>query len=397
MIPEDVLQRARALVERYDVCNACLGRVFLSMEGKGNEERGRKIREALGKEEPPHCYFCMDWSKKVDVLAEWVVRELRKYEARTFRVGTRLSRELIRREEELFDFVGVDQAESLKRHINREVGKRVKEITGKEFDPRADVEIVIDLEEERAEAHPQPLFLYGRYRKRAEMPQTKWPCRYCGGRGCERCEYTGRQWRETVEYYMADVLLALTMGRETKLHAAGREDIDAFMLGNGRPFVIEIVGPRRRYLDWEWVRKEINAHAGGKIEVICLLPSSREEMRELKSARYPKVYRAEVECEGEVNWERIRELEGKTVVQRTPSRILHRKGEWTRKRRVIRIWHEEREGRHYVYVEAESGLYIKELVSGDGGRTRPSVSDVLGVPCRVTHLDVVEVKGGREC
>lgn len=392
-----VLERARALIERYDICNACLGRVFLSVAGSDNEERGRKIREALGAEEPEHCYFCMDWSRRVGVIAGWVEREMKKYEAQTFRIGTRLSAELIKREEELFDFVGVDQAETLKRHINREVGKEVQRRTGKRFAPEADLEVVIDLEEGRAIARPSPLYIYGRYRKLAEMPQTKWPCRYCGGLGCPSCEYTGRQWRESVEYYVADVLLALTMGKESRFHAAGREDIDALMLGSGRPFVIEISEPRRRHLDWEWVRREINAHAAGKVEVLCLLPSSREEVREIKGERYVKVYRALVECDGEPRWERLRILEGKVILQKTPSRILHRRGDRTRRRKVLRIWREEKDGRNYIYVEAEAGLYIKELITGDGGRTTPSVSEVLGVPCKVVRLDVVEVKGGRPC
>jgi len=367
------------------------------VEGANNEERGRRIREALGVEEPGRCYFCMGWSKRINVLADWAEKEMRKYEARNFRIGTRLSKELVKREEELFDFAGVDQAETLKRHINREVGKEIQRRTGKKFDPEADLEVLIDLEEERAVARPSPLYLYGRYRKLAEMPQTKWPCRYCGGIGCPACEYTGRQWRESVEYYIADVLLALTMGRESRLHAAGREDIDAFMLGSGRPFVIEIVEPRRRYLDWDWVRREINAHAAGKVEVLCLLPSSREEIRELKGERHVKVYRALVECDGSPDWEKIKGLEGKLITQKTPRRILHRRGEKTRKRRVLRIWWEEREGKTYIYVEAEAGLYIKELITGDGGRTTPSVSEVLGVPCRVVRLDVIEVKGGRPC
>ena len=44
-------------------------------------------------------------------------------------------------------------------------------------------------------------------------------------------------------------------------------------------------------------------------------------------------------------------------------------------------------------IEAESGTYIKELISGDDGRARPSISEMIGVPCKVTELDVIEIKG----
>jgi len=44
-------------------------------------------------------------------------------------------------------------------------------------------------------------------------------------------------------------------------------------------------------------------------------------------------------------------------------------------------------------LETESGTYIKELVSGDNGRTKPNLSDLIGIPCIVTELDVIEIKG----
>jgi len=36
-------------------------------------------------------------------------------------------------------------------------------------------------------------------------------------------------------------------------------------------------------------------------------------------------------------------------------------------------------------------LYIKELISGDGGRTKPSLSELLGTETEVKELDVVDV------
>ncbi|HIP57883.1 MAG TPA: tRNA pseudouridine(54/55) synthase Pus10, partial [Archaeoglobus profundus] len=36
----------------------------------------------------------------------------------------------------------------------------------------------------------------------------------------------------------------------------------------------------------------------------------------------------------------------------------------------------------------------KELISGDEGRTKPSLSEALGVNARVAKLDVIRVEGG---
>jgi tRNA pseudouridine synthase 10 len=44
-----------------------------------------------------------------------------------------------------------------------------------------------------------------------------------------------------------------------------------------------------------------------------------------------------------------------------------------------------------IIIECEGGLYIKELISGDEGRSQPSVSDILGTPAICAQLDVMEV------
>jgi tRNA pseudouridine synthase 10 len=44
----------------------------------------------------------------------------------------------------------------------------------------------------------------------------------------------------------------------------------------------------------------------------------------------------------------------------------------------------------------EAGLYIKELVSGDSGRTIPSLAEILKRKAHVTSLDVTQVEGAKE-
>ncbi len=42
-------------------------------------------------------------------------------------------------------------------------------------------------------------------------------------------------------------------------------------------------------------------------------------------------------------------------------------------------------------IRCQGGLYVKELVSGDEGRTIPSVSDLLGNRAKTIKLDVLNV------
>ncbi|HMZ31697.1 MAG TPA: tRNA pseudouridine(54/55) synthase Pus10, partial [Methanoregulaceae archaeon] len=56
----------------------------------------------------------------------------------------------------------------------------------------------------------------------------------------------------------------------------------------------------------------------------------------------------------------------------------------------------EEEDGYVLEVTGEAGLYIKELISGDNGRTRPSLTEILQRPARVSRLDVVQVERTRE-
>jgi len=44
-----------------------------------------------------------------------------------------------------------------------------------------------------------------------------------------------------------------------------------------------------------------------------------------------------------------------------------------------------------IHLVCEGGLYVKELISGDQGRTQPNFSEKLGIPAVVKELDVIEV------
>ncbi|HJJ55311.1 MAG TPA: hypothetical protein O0X50_04415 [Methanocorpusculum sp.] len=56
----------------------------------------------------------------------------------------------------------------------------------------------------------------------------------------------------------------------------------------------------------------------------------------------------------------------------------------------------EENGLWRLEVVGDSGLYIKELISGDNGRTSPSLAEILKSPARVTELDVIQVDGLNE-
>ena len=135
------------------------------------------------------------------------------------------------------------------------------------------------------------LYVYGRYRKLERgIPQTRWPCRACKGRGCERCDHTGLQYKRSVQDLIGNPMLDIFEGKEHAFHGMGREDIDVRCLGRGRPFVLEIKEPKRRSFNAEKLADIINQSAEGSVEVSSIRPSNRSEVVRIKDTPAEKSY-----------------------------------------------------------------------------------------------------------
>jgi tRNA pseudouridine synthase 10 len=108
------------------------------------------------------------------------------------------------------------------------------------------------------------------------------------------------------------------------MHGAGREDIDAFMLGDGRPFVLEMIGPRVRHVDLQAVEERINAYAMPKVKASGLVYVDKSAVEEVKSMKVSKVYRLKVIYNEDISIETLKSslaaLSDTEILQRTPER-----------------------------------------------------------------------------
>jgi len=254
--------------------------------------------------------------------------------------------------------------------------------------------VLLDLENDVIELEINSLYIYGRYRKLIRgMPQTRWPCRECHGTGCERCNGTGRMYQESVDELIKPHLMAASRSEDTAFHGAGREDIDALMLGDGRPFVVEAKKPHLRSIDLNALATVINNDSAGKIEVLGLKFVESETVEQLKSLKADKEYRMKIEHH--TTEEKLKSslciISGNLIKQKTPTRVLHRRADLERTRGVHRAEIESFDTDSAVLViHCEGGLYVKELVSGDGGRTIPSVASLTGSEAKVIELEVIK-------
>jgi tRNA pseudouridine synthase 10 len=407
---------ARDAVATGPVCDACLGRpVADRSHGLTDAERGAALRTtlALAADEPydpvapEACWVCEGIAGRFDEFAERAVAAVGDAEFDTYQVGTRIPPLVEENERLLREDAGLDPeaGEPLRAEVNRETGKRVGRLTGTTVDfERPDVQFLVDVDADTVEAQVNSAFVYGRYRKLERgIPQTRWPCRTCDGTGrsgrgeCEDCDGTGLTYQRSVEGLVAPVVEDVMDGVGATFHGAGREDVDARMLGTGRPFVVEVADPRRRTVDLERLAADVGAFAEAAVEVDGLRHATHEMVERVKTLDAAKRYRATVAFDAAVDEaalaDAVDRLDGATVAQYTPARVDHRRAGKTRERTVYGIdaaLDEPREAT--VEVHGEGGLYVKELVSGDDGRTEPSLAGLLGADCTVTALDVLAVE-----
>jgi tRNA pseudouridine synthase 10 len=352
------------------------------------------------------CYLCQDIFLKITEYSDKAISILEGIEFNNFLVGSTPNSQIINREDNLKSEFKILEAESFKSHFNREIGKNISEKLNKppEFN-NPDVTIIhfVDYDSLSIEIILKSLFIYGRYNKyRRGIPQTHWICRNCLGKGCTKCNFSGKQYLTSVEELISPEFVNESSATDSKFHGAGREDIDVKMLGTGRPFIIELRNPQLRTLDLNKIEKKVNKINKKKVKIQNLRLSSKKEVIHMKNeaSNTKKIYRAMVEPSHKIHKkifeEKMKKLEltfiNDEIHQRTPFRVSHRRADKVRKKIIHNIKGKFVNSNLFEFtIETQGGTYIKELISGDNGRTSPSFADIFEVPLVCKELDVLEI------
>jgi tRNA pseudouridine synthase 10 len=436
-----ILKKALSMLEKHPLCDHCLGRQFALLGyGIENDERGKaiklvltlkahvtvaknkdsvkalrvlalngfskpalqllqKMKKRVPKKSLTHCFLCEDKFGNIEAIVKQALAFLEAYEYSTFLVGIELPTEVEEREDEFKAAFEVSHGENLRNEFGRLIGKKIAEANGKSVDfLKPETVVLVNPYVESVKLQVNPLFVSGRYRKLVrDIPQSKWFCSSCRGKGCKKCGGTGKMYPESVEEIIGKPFLDVTGGEDSSFHASGREDIDARMLGTGRPFVIEITKPKKRFLNLEELRAAVNAFGEGKVQVSKLRLADRDRVRYLKKGESTqKEYRVLIEFEKKVAAKDLRMLKERLtnlkISQRTPIRVMHRRADLTREKYIYnvnikRLTPKKAE----MKIRCQGGLYVKELVTGDEERTTPSVSEILKNKAKPIKLDVLNV------
>lgn len=419
----EIISKAAEILRKYPLCSRCLGRLFAKYGlGLSNVTRGNAIKVLLLMElhrliandignlsllkdissnvgvmpqliskysgtiqRGSKCYICSNTIEEViSKLVEDIISKLGGFKVRNFIISVRKGSEMDRRELEVITEFNLDSWESIRRELKRELGKKVGALLGIEPEFRyPDVSVLVDLDTLDVRVIPTPTYILCRYVKLGR--------RVTQVRGVSK---DGVRKHSIAVEDVVEPLTKLFSAEELQLHAIGREDVGVRVLGSGRPLVIELKQVKDKRVSIEDVAKNLLCN-----ELITVIVDKYVEpkyVREFKSKKALKVYRLSVLSKKPLSSEEaellVREFSNRVVRQRTPTRILKRRGDTTRLRKIYDV--KVRLVCEYLIemlIKCDDGLYVRELVHGDGGRTYPNMAGVLNSDLNILEVDVIDI------
>jgi len=415
-----LLEAAEKILERYPLCDRCLGRLFAGLgAGLSNLERGRAIKLLLAMglheeasrdpqgargrlelysanagepfatlyrriygQDPPKqvpCYIC--GGRVEELIGHWVKRVgevLRGMGYTRFILGVKPPEGSPEAEEEVARAFSLQHWESIKNELKREIGKGVMRAYGfvPDFDD-PEVMLVLDIPRSSIEAVIPSLTLNARLVKLVRGYSVR---RRPGGRSIED---------------LASKSLS-SLGEGVSISIAVRDTSRYRILGGGCYTVIEIRSPKPGRRDIAEAMKALNSSPNAYM-VEVMGRGRRRDAEELAGRVKRIVYRIYIYSDREVgpgDLEKLRSSSPIVFEQRTPERILRRGGVERAIPGELRVEAAYPISRNTfeLVVATGSRVYIEEAVTGDNGRTRPSISSILGAGLTPLEVDILGVE-----
>lgn len=214
-----------------------------------------------------------------------------------------------------------------------------------------------------------------------------------------------RRGRTSVQEEVERVVLPLFDADAAKFVTAGREDMDVRCLGRGRPFVLEVANARAALPDQAALDAAVATLAASKcgVGLAALAMAGKGHLAAIKEGECAKQksYDALIELPVPVTpsiLESVAGIRDLVLKQTTPTRVERRRAMLVRERAVhtasARPDPAGHPHRFMLTMRSQAGLYVKEFVHGDDGRTVPCLGTVVGCgpgTATILSLDVLAI------
>ena len=377
---EKIVPKAKLILKEYSLCDNCVGRLFAkNLALKSNKLLGKRIKKNLKKNSTSKCYICKDIFLNLEHYVSKMLQVSKGYQYSTFLIGAKLQPSIIDRDDSLrskFKLRGID---SVKTDITQQVGKNFAKKTKKKIDfHRPDLTFTIDFKNENYELSLRPLILYGRYTKNVRgIPQKQTRCPSCIGKGCFSCNFHGISEFASVEGRISQFLFKKFGGTQTKIAWIGGEDKTSLVQGNGRPFFVKLLNPKKRKIRFKkkYLQKEIIIK---DLQITGEIPNEPIQFRskvELSVTANKKIDNNDIQ--------RLKKLKNIPIYV-SENRKKNQKFIYEIKPR------QKTPNSFSIKLTIDGGLPLKRFV--EGNNVNPNLTKFLGVQCKCNEFDFQDVK-----
>ncbi|MBC8251636.1 MAG: pseudouridine synthase [Candidatus Nitrosopelagicus sp.] len=240
---------ASKILKNYNLCEYCAGRILSKSFSKPSSKfLGKKIISTFSKPSNKKCYICKNLFDNINYMIINIVEKSSNLDFKTFHLGITLKPSLLERDDYIKSKFKIKGIENIKFSIAKEMTKKISRKTNsKRIIDDPDLFIQANFKNESCVLRTKPLFVYGRYNKKIRsLSQKQEKCSRCSGLGCHNCEFKGIENIQSIEGTLSNFFIKKFDCKQVKINWIGGEDQSSLVMGNGRPFFIKIVNPKKR-------------------------------------------------------------------------------------------------------------------------------------------------------
>lgn len=175
----------------------------------------------------------------------------------------------------------------------------------------------------------------------------------------------------------------------------GRESSGIKILGEGKSFVADLQDPKISILEQEEklseLMRDINSSETVSLHNLVKVDKTALDLIR-KDGDHIKEYLVKLSSSQPITDEdksKFNDMKEFVVYQATPIRLLHSEPYHTEKVSIYKI-NMEKKGEYYeLSLQVSGKSHVKEFISGDLGRTEPSLKSILDVPFEIIEIDFV--------
>ena len=375
---QKILPLANSILQKHDLCENCLGRLFAKNLGLSSHKLlGKKLKQ--NKKMKKKCYICKNLFENLDFFLKLMLNASSNYSFSTFSVGSLIKPSIVDRDDYIrskFKLKGID---SVKTDLTRELGKSFSRKTKKKIDfSDPDVTLTVNLKDDSCQIRAKSLILFGKYVKKIRnISQKQKSCANCSGKGCRTCEFHGIDEFDSIEGIISKFIFTSLGGTTAKFTWIGGEDKSSLVLGSGRPFFVKLNNPFKRSLS-------STSFSSGSVEIKYLKVVSKTPSNPIK---FLSTVKTVISSENILDSKSLRKL--KNIVT-SPTVIYENRGKRTEKK-IYSIKYSKKSNHEFILLlKAEGGLPIKRFISSEN--VSPGVSQILENPCMCQEFDFLEIE-----